>query len=173
MSARVPFGTNARRQILDRVSNPAIIAIPAPLTGNNVPFSLKKTRRNWKPNTKRASFPVTLLGDAQERTWRAYDEALETGRTKVKLPQLQGVRINARDIRSVQKAGGVEGMLLSRPSKHFTSFGRQLRNDLFNQLHGLRYEMLRAKQLELEQLEAPKAAETEPGLPLIEGGERP
>lgn len=108
-----PLSAHARRQILNRETNPAIVPIPAPQTGNNVPFSLKKTRRDWKPNTKRTSFPVTFLADARERTYQAYEEAYETGRPKVKLPQLQGVEINARDIRSVQKAGGIEGMLVS------------------------------------------------------------
>ncbi|KAL1411328.1 hypothetical protein Q8F55_002279 [Vanrija albida] len=149
--------------LLDRVGNPAIIPIPAPATGNNVPFSLKKTRRTWHANTKRVSLPVTFLADAEERSWIAHEDAYATGRERVALPMLQKVKMNARDIRSVQKAGGVEGMLLSRPSKHFTPFGRQLRNDLFNQLHRLREEMQRIE--ETPAVEAGAEAEVH----LIEG----
>ena len=69
------------------------------------------------------------------------------------MKMLRGVRMQTRRIKDVEKAGGLEGLLvrtvpcprgyadgfqLSRPSKHFTPFGRELRAAVFDKLHRLR-----------------------------------
>jgi hypothetical protein len=70
---------------------------------------------------------------------------------------LKGVKIAVRDLKDVDKAGGVEGLLvclvdlstqcsaddqLSRPSKDFTPFGQKLRAELFRRLHTEREQRL-------------------------------
>ncbi|KAK4689498.1 large subunit ribosomal protein L28, partial [Tremellales sp. Uapishka_1] len=104
------------QQILSRATNPAILPIPPRTTGNNVPKSLHKTRRTWLPNTVRYNLPTNVLGDGEGQV-------------------LSRVKMQSRRIKDVEKAGGVEGLLLSRASKDLTPFGRRLRSELFRELH--------------------------------------
>ncbi len=130
-----------------RQTFPPVLILPARSTGNNVPKSLHKTRRTWQPNVHRMDQVVRVL---------------ETAHTDKRTGQgvLKGVKMRIHDLRSYRKAGGLEGCLvggaggcgdallpltaqrgprqLSRPSKHFTDFGKQLRADLFKRLIALR-----------------------------------
>ncbi|BEI85042.1 hypothetical protein CcaverHIS002_0504430 [Cutaneotrichosporon cavernicola] len=130
------------RIALGKVSNPPILPIPGVRAGNNVPFSLKKTRRNWKPNTARFTWPVGVVAGAMNRVMAARqtleaDPAAKVA-TRDLYPRLNKIKMTRQQSREVLKAGGLEGMLLSRPSKHFTHQGRALRNEMFEKLHELR-----------------------------------
>ena len=85
--------------LLTRPTNPAILTISRRTTGNNVPKSLHKTRRTWKPNVTRMDWPLHLLAPAE----------------RSELAKLRGVKMQIRDVRGVEKAGGVEGVLVSLP----------------------------------------------------------
>ncbi|RXK41180.1 hypothetical protein M231_01585 [Tremella mesenterica] len=214
-------GTSLARALI-RPTNPPILPIPSRRAGNNVPKSLHKTRRGWKPNTTRADWPISLLETALRSTTLSYPAPIYLGRTtpttpmiaanesksiqsplhsvrmitdgrtqdhgivpvketsrkvenvrkdeekglivksesgedkrvaekqenldighvvrdemKVKegrMNMLKGVKMQTRRLKDVEKAGGLEGLLLSRPSKHFTPFGRRLRYKLFQEL---------------------------------------
>lgn len=80
---------------------PPILNLPPTSTGNNVPKSLHKTRRTWITNTHRIDQPVTVL---------AADCA---HKDKYGRGVLRGVKMRARDLKSFDKAGGVEGALVS------------------------------------------------------------
>lgn len=95
--------------LLKRATTPAIIPIPAVFTGNNVPFSLKKTRRTWSPNCRRVNLPVNVLGGASNVTPPPGTE----GTRKFRYPEIKGVRIQMRHMRKLPKAGGIEGLLVS------------------------------------------------------------
>lgn len=135
-----------------RKTLPPIFNLPSTSTGNNVPKSLHKTRRTWITNTHRIDQPVRVLECAHTDKY---------GRGVLK-----GIKMRARDVKSFDKAGGVEGALvglfhvadigsdamvylpsspinypdrqLSQSPNNFTPFGKQLRADLFTRLHGLR-----------------------------------
>ncbi|KAI9637354.1 uncharacterized protein MKK02DRAFT_43280 [Dioszegia hungarica] len=129
----------ALRKVLSRPTNPAILPIPPRTTGNNVPKSLHKTRRTWAPNTTRAdwavSIPAAFKPDAVQL---AYGGESSSAPAKRGEHVLKGVKMQMRRRKDVEKAGGIEGLLLSRPAKHLTPFGKQLRSALFAELHRVR-----------------------------------
>ncbi|WWC71628.1 uncharacterized protein I206_105586 [Kwoniella pini CBS 10737] len=129
--------------LLSRRSNPSILPISPTRAGNNKPKSLQKTKRTFKPNVTRVDWPINLLSET-------------VGTDKDVLPKLRGVKMQMRRVRDVEKAGGSEGLLLSRASKDLTPFGAYLRSQVFNQLHRIKID-----------LEAEKRAEA--GLPLESG----
>lgn len=213
-------------KLLDRACNGAVLPIPKTFTGNNVPFSLKKTRRTWRPNVRRIDLPVSVLGNAVRQVLSDEQEGLTApGTREYRYPALKSVKMTNRDVRSLSKAGGVEGMLvsggngvargdtvqrkqakvlwetnadalsflsrartnthahahtsavstlsshipnntlipfvplqLSRPPTHFTSFGRSLRHQLFEELHMLRQDIAAGANEETFELEAPEAS---------------
>lgn len=79
-----------------RMTFPPILPIPAKSTGNNVPKSLHKTRRVWKANVSRFDLPLDaeLLGRETPRG------------------MLKGVKMTMKGLKEVEKAGGVEGLLV-------------------------------------------------------------
>ncbi|ODN92719.1 hypothetical protein L198_05513 [Cryptococcus wingfieldii CBS 7118] len=109
------------RLLTARTTTPAILPLAQTRSGNNKPKSLQKTKRVFKPNLTRADWPVTVLGGPV-----AHGEVL---------PKLKAVKMSVRRIRDVEKAGGIEGLLLSRRPKDLTSYGALLRSQLFEQLH--------------------------------------
>ncbi|OXG19928.1 hypothetical protein C349_03713 [Cryptococcus neoformans var. grubii Br795] len=119
------------RTIGKRLANLPIIPIPIARSGNNKPKSLQKTKRTFQPNLTRVDWPVTVLGGP-----------VPIDRTKEQsLPKLEGILMQVRKIRDVEKAGGIEGLLLSRRSKDLTPYGASLRAQLFESLHEIRREM--------------------------------
>lgn len=98
------------RKIVQRQAHAPILPLPLHQTGNNKPFSLKKTRRNWKPNTHKMDLPVSVLGGAGTLAENLGN--VHAGKF-VKGPQLKGVKLAARDKKTFDKAGGVEGVLVS------------------------------------------------------------
>ncbi|WRT68349.1 uncharacterized protein IL334_005325 [Kwoniella shivajii] len=151
--------------LLSRRSNPAIIPIAPTRSGNNKPKSLQKTKRTFKPNLTRVDWPVTLLGEP-------------VGRGDA-LPKLRGVKTQMRRVRDVEKAGGIEGLLLSRQSKDLTPFGAYLRSQVFSQLHRIKIDLEAEKaarraaggKLPLDGVDAGSIAEENANrdLPLLEG----
>ncbi|KAL7418469.1 hypothetical protein Q5752_006927 [Cryptotrichosporon argae] len=127
---------SAVSSLLRRVTSPPILPIPTRKSGNNVPHSLHKTRRTWRPNIGRYNFPVNLLGGADAVAAAGASAAAGWGVAsgRARRPEIKGVKMRAREVRDVDKAGGLEGLLLSRPSKHFTAHGRALRHALFTRL---------------------------------------
>lgn len=81
-----------------RKTLPPILNLPSTSTGNNVPKSLHKTRRTWITNTHRIDQPVRVLECAH--------------RDKYGRGVLRGIKMRARDVKSFDKAGGVEGALV-------------------------------------------------------------
>ncbi|WWD19017.1 hypothetical protein CI109_103474 [Kwoniella shandongensis] len=162
MASRLPsFPLLARR------SNPAILPISPTRSGNNKPKSLQKTKRTFKPNLTRVDWPVTLLGGLVPLEREASGSAL---------PKLRGVKMQMRRIRDVEKAGGIEGLLLSRRSKDLTPFGAALRSRVFDHLHQIKADlkaeraMIREEGLGLEsgsELSSDRIANEE--RPLVEG----
>ncbi|OCF37859.1 hypothetical protein I317_03480 [Kwoniella heveanensis CBS 569] len=132
--------------LLARRSNPSIIPIAPTRSGNNKPKSLQKTKRTFKPNLTRVDWPVTLLGGP-----------VPLGEEAV-LPKLRGVKMQMRAVRDVEKAGGIEGLLLSRRSKDLTPYGAYLRSQVFTNLHRIK-----------EELDAEKGLRR--GLPIERGAE--
>ncbi|WVW85674.1 hypothetical protein I302_107712 [Kwoniella bestiolae CBS 10118] len=130
--------------LLTRRSNPSIIPISPTRAGNNKPKSLQKTKRTFKPNITRVDWPVNLLSE----------ESAAEG----VLPRLRGVKMQVRRVRDVEKAGGMEGLLLSRRSKDLTPFGAYLRSQVFTQLHRIK-----------EDIEFERASRKASGLPPLEG----
>lgn len=88
--------------LLSRISHPAILPLPRRAAGNNVPHSMTKTRRIWRPNVGRHNLPVNVVGDA-------FAARTETDSVQ----QLRRVKMAARDIKTVDKNGGIEGTLVS------------------------------------------------------------
>lgn len=105
-----PLRNFAPRKLLTKRAHAAILPLPAHQTGNNKPFSLKKTRRNWKPNVHVMSMPVNVLGGASTIAENLAN--LNEGKF-VRGPALKRVRLAARDKKTIDKAGGVEGLLVS------------------------------------------------------------
>ena len=100
MPARAP-----RPSILSlRKTLPPILNLPPTSTGNNVPKSLHKTRRTWLTNTHRIDQPLVLLSSAHKDKYGRH--------------VLKGLKMRARDVRSFDKAGGVEGALVSQVSTY-------------------------------------------------------
>jgi len=143
MAARIPLSS------MTKVTHPAILPISPRTFGNNVPKSLHKTRRSWWPNVTRANLTVTIL-DGQPMGPTLKGKEKEVLGAIPRTQALKGVKIAVRDLKDVDKAGGVEGLLvspsrgilmgkvnrqLSRPSKDFTPFGQKLRAELFRRLH--------------------------------------
>lgn len=120
MSATVPL----LARTLQRSTNPAILPIPLVTTGNNVPKSLHKTRRTWRPNVRRMDLPAPLLTQALSHASSAASTMAESsamgaaaaaaaGVAQGPPPVLRGVKMQMRKIRDLEKAGGVEGLLVS------------------------------------------------------------
>ena len=109
------------RSTLLRPSNPAILPIPSRTTGNNVPKSLHKTRRTWRPNTSRVDWRVgsaahaafggetaaPVLGSSSSPEVLERQRVLREGRSVVR-----GVKMQMRRRKDVEKAGGLEGLLV-------------------------------------------------------------
>lgn len=94
------------RTIGKRLANLPIIPIPIARSGNNKPKSLQKTKRTFQPNLTRVDWPVTVLGGP-----------VPIDRTKEQsLPKLEGILMQVRKIRDVEKAGGIEGLLVGSTS---------------------------------------------------------
>lgn len=104
------------RAPIPRLTNPAIIPIAPRTFGNNVPKSLHKTRRSWWPNVTRANLTVNILDGLPLKTSIKGKEKEVLGNGTVQQVQaqaLRGVKIAVRDLKDVDKAGGVEGLLVS------------------------------------------------------------
>lgn len=116
------------RPPLPRLTNPAILPISPRTFGNNVPKSLHKTRRSWWPNVTRANLTVNVLDglplraatfgspSASAASLKGKEKA--TGDVASNLAAegpraLRGVKIAVRDLKDVDKAGGIEGLLVS------------------------------------------------------------
>lgn len=112
-----PVARGYTRFGLDKVSNPSILPIPGVRGGNNVPHSMHKTRRMWKPNTTRYTLPVNIVGGAHERRDLAHKALAEDpeaiANPKYMWPQFNKVKLTQRQLKTVLKAGGLEGMLVS------------------------------------------------------------
>ena len=83
--------------------NPSILPIPRYQSGNNVSFSENKTKRRWYPNVNRFRWPVVLLGGLQ-------------GRNHEKPMRLMRMTTQVGKLKEYERAGGVEGMLVSHTS---------------------------------------------------------
>jgi large subunit ribosomal protein L28 len=105
MAARIPLSP------LTKVTHPAILPISPRTFGNNVPKSLHKTRRSWWPNVTRANLTVTIL-DGQPMGPTLKGKEKEVLGAIPRTQALRGVKIAVRDLKDVDKAGGVEGMLV-------------------------------------------------------------
>jgi hypothetical protein len=100
--------------LLSRATNPAILPIPARSTGNNVPKSLHKTRRTWRPNVTRSDWAIDVL-HSEGAASAAESSAKGSHRAGDGLGgMIRGVKMQMRRVRDVEKAGGVEGLLVSR-----------------------------------------------------------
>ncbi|EKD03507.1 hypothetical protein A1Q2_02225 [Trichosporon asahii var. asahii CBS 8904] len=130
-----PLRNFGARKLLSKQAHPAILPLPAQQSGNNKPFSLKKTRRNWKPNVHIMNMPVNILGGAPTI---AQNLANLNESKFVRGPHLKRVKLAARDKKTVDKAGGVEGLLLSLPASKLTPYGQLLRTELFRELHSIK-----------------------------------
>lgn len=100
------FEMSRARTIGKRLTNLPIIPIPITRSGNNKPKSLQKTKRTFQPNLTRVDWPVTVLGGPVP-----IDRAKEQS-----LPKLEGILMQVRKIRDVEKAGGIEGLLVGSTS---------------------------------------------------------
>lgn len=108
------------QKVLQRPTNPSILPIPSTKTGNNVPKSLHKTRRTWRANTTRFDLPSPVLFGASNLILAEEKEGLGVSSTSLsltnkegRLPEIKGVKMQTRRIKDVDKAGGLEGMLVS------------------------------------------------------------
>jgi hypothetical protein len=117
------------RSTLVRPSNPAILPIPSRSTGNNVPKSLHKTRRTWRPNTSRVDWTVgsaahaafggeaPVLGSSSNAAAASAMDAIAghvAGRSAGRgASVVKGVKMQMRRRKDVEKAGGLEGLLVS------------------------------------------------------------
>jgi large subunit ribosomal protein L28 len=104
MAARIPTA-------LTKVTHPAILPISPRTFGNNVPKSLHKTRRSWWPNVTRANLTVSIL-DGQPMGATLKGKEREILGAVPRTQALKGVKIAVRDLKDVDKAGGVEGLLV-------------------------------------------------------------
>ncbi len=113
----MPVARGYTRIALGKVSNPPILPIPGIRAGNNVPHSMHKTRRIWKPNTARFTWPVNVVAGALERVQAARgvldaDPAAKVAKRDL-YPRLNKVKMTRQQSKEVLKAGGLEGMLVS------------------------------------------------------------
>jgi ribosomal protein L28 len=97
-----------------RPSFPPILTLPSTSTGNNVPKSLHKTHRTWKPNVHRRDVDLRVVRTA--RAGAAPEEG-EQGKEGKEGKEgngfvLKGVKMDMRSLRTFKKAGGVEGCLV-------------------------------------------------------------
>lgn len=103
------------RPPLSRLTNPAILPISPRTFGNNVPKSLHKTRRSWWPNVTRANLTVNILDglpivmSVKGKEKEVVGSASSVG---AQAQAIRGVKIAVRDLKDVDKAGGVEGLLV-------------------------------------------------------------
>lgn len=113
----MPTARGYTRIALGKVSNPPILPIPGVRAGNNVPHSLHKTRRMWKPNTARFTWPVNVVAGAltSVMTARASLDANPSANVPRRdlYPRLNRVKMTRQQSKEVLKAGGLEGMLVS------------------------------------------------------------
>lgn len=103
------------RAPLPRLTNPAIIPISPRTFGNNVPKSLHKTRRSWWPNVTRANLSVNILdGLPLKASVKGKEKEVlgAAGSMTAQIQAIRGVKIAVRDLKDVDKAGGVEGLLV-------------------------------------------------------------
>jgi hypothetical protein len=116
--------------LLSRATNPAILPIPARSTGNNVPKSLHKTRRTWRPNVTRSDWAIDVL-HSEGAASAAESSAKGSHRAGDGLGgMIRGVKMQMRRVRDVEKAGGVEGLLVSvTATLRAVLYGRELRED--------------------------------------------
>lgn len=102
---------------LGKATNPPVLPIPRVRAGNNVPHSMHKTRRLWKPNTTRYTLPVNIVGGALDRRVSAHQKLAADPEAKVSPkdlhPQFNKVKLTQRQLKAVLKSGGLEGMLVS------------------------------------------------------------
>jgi ribosomal protein L28 len=99
------------------LTNPAIIPISPRTFGNNVPKSLHKTRRSWWPNVTRANLTVNVLDGlplkaATSASLKGKEKEVLGNGLLAQAQALRGVKIAVRDLKDVDKAGGVEGLLV-------------------------------------------------------------
>lgn len=73
-------------------------------TGNNIPKSVQKTLRNWKPNVQNRSLRSDIL-----------DTVLQ-------------IRVTSRALRTITKYGGLDAYLQRRNERFLGSFGKTLRS---------------------------------------------
>jgi len=81
-------------------SLPSIMPIPKPLYGNKISFSENKSRRTWKPNLIQRSWPITVLGGKEAHT-------------VVPMRRTPKIEMRVKDMRRIERAGGLEAMLVS------------------------------------------------------------
>jgi large subunit ribosomal protein L28 len=78
--------------------------------GNNVSFSERKTRRNWKPNKQIKNFYSELLNKSLK------------------------LRVTTYAMRWIDKVGGLDNYLLfTKPQKLYSQFALKLRSQLINE----------------------------------------
>ncbi|WVQ81906.1 hypothetical protein IAT38_004033 [Cryptococcus sp. DSM 104549] len=138
------FGLPRNLNILTRSSTPAIIPIVLPKSGNNKPKSLQKTKRTFSPNVTKMDWTLNVLGGVVP-----VDEPGP-------LPKLRKMKMQMRRVKDVEKAGGIEGYLLSRRPKDLTPYGAYLRAELFDSLYLIKKSIERDDRLK-RQLEHEKA----------------
>lgn len=113
------MSSSVLRNILAKPTNPAILPIPPRTTGNNVPKSLHKTRRFWRPNVTRSDWPVSIPAAFVPRSEALafeYGESSSSSSAVVasgKRLAVKGVKMQMRRRKDVEKAGGIEGLLVS------------------------------------------------------------
>lgn len=106
----MPPRANALTPLLQRPGHPAVIPIPMRASGNNVPHSMTKTRRTWKPNASKFDLPVNVLGGA---AFLPIPESPSGSTRRARFPELKNVKLAVRDIKTLDKNGGLEGLLVS------------------------------------------------------------
>lgn len=104
------------RNVLSRPTNPAILPIPPRTTGFNVPKSLHKTRRYWHPNVTRTDFHLTVPGafvaDRTPLPAGGESSSSASGLGVSTSSSIRGVKLQMRRRKDVEKAGGIEGLLV-------------------------------------------------------------
>ncbi|CAD6577848.1 MAG: hypothetical protein TREMPRED_002049 [Tremellales sp. Tagirdzhanova-0007] len=109
--------------------NPSVLRVPPAQSGNNVSEKQgNKTKRKWYPSVKPFDWPATMLGGDKGRA------------NERKMPMMRMWTQLAR-IKDYEKAGGVEGLLISTSPEKLSDHGKKLRSALFYRLHTLRDEL--------------------------------
>ncbi|KAK1927050.1 hypothetical protein DB88DRAFT_543554 [Papiliotrema laurentii] len=85
-----------------------------------------KTKRRQEPHVREWRMPVTILAGKEARD-------------KPMMPFVW-MKMAHRDLKQVERAGGLEAKMISSASKNFSINGKLLRNALFHQLYRLRDE---------------------------------